>query len=244
MQMYFFCVACFRPSRADKNSLGREGANCRWCRSTSRDRSMLLNIHISFISKILRNPRRIPKIEGISDGNLMEKILKLIYRSHYTNYHYHQEPKLDITQVPSNLYSSADILSCTEVLEHVAPPVDLAFTGLRKLLKKNGTLVLSVPHSDSFGVHLEHFPEMTYTQLILDEKPRLVGMLKNGKWTEFTKLVFHGGVGFTLEYRVFSFHSLRKEILDSGFTKYRLNRNNRAFGIKWESWSRVWIIRK
>lgn len=202
---------------------------------------MLLNIHYAFFSKLLKNPRTIPNIIGISDGHLIEKILKTVYKSHYQNFHYHQEPKLDITQVPLNLYSSADIVSCTEVLEHVAPPVDLAFSGLRKLLKKNGILVLSVPHSDSSGVHLEHFPEMTNVQLILDEKPRLVGTLKDGKWKEFSNLIFHGGVGFTLEYRVFSFQSLKKEILDSGFTGYRLNRNITAFGIKWESWSRIWI---
>lgn len=204
---------------------------------------MLLNIHYAFFSKLLKNPRTIPNIIGISDGYLIEKILKTAYKSHYQNYQYHQEPKLDITQVPLNLYSSADIVSCTEVLEHVAPPVDLAFSGLRKLLRKNGTLVLSVPHSDSTGVHLEHFPEMTNAQLILDEKPRLVGILKNGKKAEFSKLIFHGGVGFTLEYRVFSFHSLKEELLDSGFTEYRLNHDIRAFGIEWESWSRVWNIR-
>jgi len=239
--MTFFCVACLRPSKTQKGTFGREGANCFWCNATSRDRAMLLNIHCAFFSKLLKNPGSVPKIIGVSDGHLIEKILKTVYKSHYQNYHYHQEPKLDITKIPLNLYSSADIVSCTEVLEHVAPPVDLAFSGLRKLLKKNGTLILSVPHSDSSGVHLEHFPEMTNEQLILDEKPRLVGMLKNGKWTEFSNLIFHGGVGFTLEYRVFSFQSLREEILNSGFTEYRLNRDIRVFGIEWESWSRVWI---
>jgi SAM-dependent methyltransferase len=241
--MIFFCVACLKPSKTRKGTFGREGANCYWCNATSRDRAMLLNIHYAFFSKLLKNRGSIPKIIGVSDGHLIEKILKTIYKSHYQNYHYHQKPQLDITKIPLNLYSSADIVSCTEVLEHVAPPVDLAFSGLRKLLKKNGTLVLSVPHSDSSGVHLEHFPEMTNVQLILDEKPRLAGTLKNGKWTEFSNLIFHGGVGFTLEYRVFSFHSLREEILNSGFIEYRLNRDSRVFGIKWESWSRVWICR-
>ena len=242
--MIFFCVACIRPSKTRKGTIGREGANCFWCNATSRDRAMLLNIHWAFLSKFLKDPRSVPKIVGVSDGQLMEKILKKIYRSNYKNYHYHQEPKLDITQVPSTLYSSADIILCTEVLEHVAPPVDLAFSGLRKLLKKNGTLVLSVPHSDSSGVHLEHFPELTNARLLLVEEPRLVGILKNGKRAEFFNLIFHGGVGSTLEYRVFLFNSLRDQLLDSGFVNFRLNRNFKALGITWEKWSRAWIIRK
>jgi hypothetical protein len=204
---------------------------------------MLLNIHYAFFSKFLKNPRSVPKFIGVSDGHLIEKILKTVCKSHYQNYHYHQEPKLDITQVPLNLFSSAGIVSSTEVLEHVAPPVDLAFSGFKKLLRKNGTLVLSVPHSDTSGVNLKHSPEMTNAQLILDEEPRLVGTLKNGKRTEFSNLIFHGGLGFTLEYRVFSFHSLREEILNSAFIEYRLNRDIRVFGNGWESWSRVWICR-
>ena len=143
--------------------------------------------------------------------------------------------------MPPNLHATADIISCTEVLEHVAPPVDLAFAGLRVLLKKNGTLVLSVPHSDGDGKHIEHFPVMTDSSLVLDNNPRLIGTLRNGERAEFNDLVFHRGVGFTLEYRVFSFLSLRKEILTAGFTNFRLNSNAKIFGITWENWSRVWI---
>jgi len=239
--MIFFCVSCLRPSKTRQGTFGREGANCLFCNATSRDRAMLLNVHWAFVSKFLKNPKHVPKIVGVSDGQLMEKILKKLYKSNYVNYHYHQEPKLDITQIPSFLHGSADIVSCTEVLEHVAPPVHMAFSGLRKILKKNGILVLSVPHSDSSGKHIERFPEMTNIELDLENTPRLIGTLKNGDLAEFTDLVFHGGVGFTLEYRVFSFHSLKEHLLNAGFTNFHLNRNQKAFGISWEKWSRVWI---
>jgi hypothetical protein len=239
--MIFFCVACLRPSKTRQGTFGREGANCFFCNATSRDRAMLLNIHWAFISKFIKNPRHVPKIIGVSDGQLMEKILKKLYGSNYANYHYHQDPLLDITQVPSDLYGSADIVSCTEVLEHVAPPVSLAFSGLRKILKEHGKLILSVPHSDSFGKHIEHFPEMTNTELLLGDNPKLIGTLKEGEQTEFTDLVFHGGVGFTLEYRIFSYHSLREQLLDAGFTRFKLNRNFKVLGIAWEKWSRVWV---
>lgn len=239
--MIFFCVACFRPSKSKTGARGREGTNCFWCKATSRDRAMLLNIHVAFVSKLLKNPKRIPKIIGVSDGQLIETILKKVYRSSYQNYHYHQAPKLDITKVPSDLHCSADIVSCTEVLEHVAPPVNLAFLGLRSLLKEKGTLVMSVPHNDASGVHVEHFPELINTELILGEKPRLIGTLSDGRRVEYSNLVFHGGIGSTLEYRVFSFRSLRTHILDAGFTKFKINRNFKVLGISWEKWSRVWI---
>ena len=242
--MIFFCVACFRPSKAREGITGREGANCFRCNATSRDRAVLFNIHLAFLSKLLRDPRCVPKIIGVSDGQLMEKVLKELYQSNYSNYQYHLEPKLDITQVPTKLYASADIVSCTEVLEHVAPPVNLAFLGLGKILKKNGTLIMSVPHSDLSGVHIEHFPELLDIELLLDEEPRLVGTLKNGEQVQFSDLVFHGGVGFTLEYRVFSFHSLRNQLLDAGFYHLKLNRNFKILGISWEKWSRIWICKK
>jgi len=241
--MIFICIACLRPSKARRGTYGREGTNCIFCNATSRDRAMLLNIHLAFISKFIKNPKHVPKIIGVSDGQLMEKILNKLYKSNYQNYHYHQEPKLDITQVPSNLYGSSDIVSCTEVLEHVEPPVHLAFSGLRKILKDNGTLVLSVPHSDSSGQHIEHFPEMSYSRLELDNEPRLIGTLKDGQRVEFNDLIFHGGVGFTLEYRVFSHHSLSQHLIDAGFVRFKLNRDFKIFGITWEKWSRVWISR-
>lgn len=241
--MIFFCTACFRPSKTLTGTFGREGANCIWCKATSRDRAMLLNIHLAFLSQFVKNPRSAPRILGVSDGLLMEKTLKKIYKSRYKNYHYHQEPRLDISRVPLDLLGSADIISCTEVLEHVSPPIRNAFLGLRSILKSKGVLVLSVPHTDHTGTHVEHFPIMKESQLLLDGSPRLIGTLEDGEKLEFTDLIFHGGVGSTLEYRVFSFNSLRQHLLDAGFPHIKQNRNWKLLGIVWENWSRVWICR-
>lgn len=98
-----------------------------------------------------------------------------------------------------------------------------------------------MPYSDGDGKHIEHFPVITDSRLVLDNNPRLIGTLRNGERAEFNNRVFHGGVGFTLEYRIFLFHSLGKEILAAGFTNFRLNRNAKIFGITWENWSRVWV---
>jgi fructose-bisphosphate aldolase class II len=57
-------------------------------------------------------------------------------------------------------------------------------------------------------------------------------------------LVFHGGAGSTLEYRVFSEDSLRCNLIASGFVNIELQKNYRIFGIVWVPWSRVWIAQK
>lgn len=245
LTMYFFCVACLRPSKVRNGILGREGSNCFFCKATSRDRAMLLNIHLTFLQKLAKNPTRIPKIIGISDGYLMEKILTRVYKTNYKNYHYHQEPKLDVTKVPANLFASADIVSCSEVLEHVAPPINTAFQGLNLVLRKAGVLILSVPHTDEFQVHVEHFPVMKESRIeVYGEVSRLRGLNSDGEYLEFNDLVFHGGEGFTLEYRIFSETSLKSFLRENYFTNIHRNRNVIFFGIKWEPWSRVWKATK
>lgn len=244
--MIFLCIACFKPSKSLEGSYGREGSNCRSCNSTSRDRAMLLAIHGSYLRKILKNPRYRPNIVGVSDGELMATALKRIYREKYQNFHYHLEPYLDITQVPLRLHSSADIISCSEVLEHVAPPVRLAFKGLFEILKPQGSLIFSVPHTLSATPHIEHFPDMLSYQLDLkaNQKPRMIANLTNGEIAVYENLVFHGGVGSTIEFRVFSESSLKTFLNDQGFKKFNKKRNVVLLGISWEPWSRVWSVRK
>lgn len=127
---------------------------------------MFLRIHKSFFSRLAKNTKAVPKIVGMSDGSLIEKTLNRIHRSKYRNHHYHYEPKLDITKVPLSLHGTADVVSSSEVLEHVVPPDHLVFTGLRQLIKKNGVFVLSLPHNNSSGKLIAHFPE-----LLLDDVP-------------------------------------------------------------------------
>lgn len=242
--MFFLCVACFSPSKSLTAFSGREGSNCVWCNATARDRAMLINIHLNFLKLLLKKPGKIPKIVGVSDGYLVEKVLKKIYRSRYTNYHYHQEPKLNISDVPRQLYEIADIISCSDVLEHVSPPIGPAFEGLKRILKAEGSLILSVPHGDSSSKHLERFPDMKSYEIIYSNDPILRVVLPDGSTEEFSNLVFHGGVGSTVEFRIFSQESLEKGLTATGFKNFRRNRNIRMFGIVWEPWSRVWIVKK
>ena len=241
----FFCSACLRPSFAPKSSIGRESFNCHWCKATSRERAIFLHIHWQYLQRKMKKPFRKLNILGVSDGHLTSTILGKIYGKNYTNYHYHLDPKLDITKVKKNLYGNADIVSCSEVLEHVEPPIQKAFDGLYKLLKVNGVLVLSVPHTDEKGVHVEHFPIMKKSQIVMqNELFVLKGEDASGASLSFKNLIFHGGIGATLEYRVFSKSSLSDHLKAAGFSDLHVNSNSKLFGITWEPWSRVWVAAK
>ena len=155
------------------------------------------------------------------------------------------EPTVDITSIRLDLQGSSDIISCSEVLEHVAPPIQKAFDGLYQLLKKDGVLILSVPHTDINGVHVEHFPVMTESRISRREGGFVLnGISVDGKLLEFEGLTFHGGIGATLEYRIFSQESLRKNLISSGFKHLVSGKNRLFFGINWEPWSRVWTAIK
>lgn len=129
-------------------------------------------------------------------------------------------------------------------MEHVQPPIELAFTGLFKLLKPGGWLILSVPHRGTDSPHEEHFPIMTNSELISEPIPRLKGIDLEGNIREFLELVFHGGAGATLEYRVFSETSLISYLEKSGFKNIKAQIDMRVFGFTWEPWSKVWIGQK
>ena len=74
--------------------------------------------------------------------------------------------------------------------------------------------------------------------------PKLAGIDLKGQALEFTNLVFHGGIGARLEYRVFSQDSLIKNLEAVGFNEIQPIQNSLFYGISWEPWSRVWIAKK
>jgi SAM-dependent methyltransferase len=189
-------------------------------------------------------PKKSLSIVGVSDGATIESAFKIHFHGKYKNFEFHKQPFLDITKVDDGLELYADIVTCSEVLEHVQPPINLAFGGLYKLLKPGGWLILSVPHRGPNASHEEHFPVMTNSKLINEPIQKLRGTDLQGNEKEFTELVFHGGSGATLEYRVFSETSLRDNLENSGFKDIKSQSNVRLIGCAWEPWSRVWTAQK
>ena len=234
----FVCPACQLPTIA-LGDFERERSVCRTCKSTARERAVAQAMRKALVLR--PNPEL---VMGVSDGKWMVKFATKLFGHRYANYHYHQEPRLDIVSPDSTLYNSADIVSCCEVLEHIEPPADRAFTGLFNVLKPGGIAVLSVPHTMAGDSHVEHFPVMTDTKLEMEPTPHWTGKTSDGQFHSFENLIFHGGLGSTLEFRMYSEDSFRAHLEAAGFKVLEMIPNDRLHGIVWGPWSRVWLAQK
>lgn len=237
-----FCVCCDRSFESD-GPLEREGTICPFCGSTSRDRYMTLAT-LGALAQLSRNVSDRPiRVIGVSDSAVLSSALRRKFGEHYRNYQFHEEPFLDLSDVAPSMYGTADIVTCSEVLEHVPNPVSGAFRGLASLLVPGGIAVVSVPHLVT-EPHEEHFPPMVGAFVDRSDPDHLayVGVDQGGTKRRFTNLVFHGGEGATLEHRVYNVASLSGELAAAGFSdNYPLMRNHPHFGASWDPWSRVWI---
>lgn len=240
--LWFLCNCCLAVRRTTLTLDLREGLVCPSCGLNSRQRAILFAAQRTSRERFFRKKNL--RIVGVSDGAPIERAFKKRFGNVYTNFEFHIEPFLDITKVDEALHSTTDIVTCSEVLEHVQPPIELAFTGLFNLLKPGGWLILSVPHRGADSPHEEHFPIMTNSELINEPILLLKGIDLEGNKREFLELVFHGGAGTTLEYRVFSETSLRDNLEKSGFKNIQAQSDLRLIGCFWEPWSRVWVAQR
>jgi len=157
----------------------------------------------------------------------------------YTNTFLHKQPYLDITSPNDTWSQKCDFVISSDVLEHVAPPVSVAFENVYKLLKPGGVFILTVPYRKE-GATIEHFPNLHEYSLREEHGRRiLLNRTKDGDLERFEQLVFHGGEGETLEMRVFSEQSLLEELRAAGFHDIRIHKEDvPTFGILWpHDWS-------
>ncbi|HUJ01415.1 MAG TPA: class I SAM-dependent methyltransferase, partial [Usitatibacter sp.] len=151
----------------------------------------------------------------VSDSELVARALAA--RVRYRNTFLHRAPVLDICDPQPADRSSCDVLVCSDVLEHVAPPVEKAFAGMRKIVRPGGFVVLTVPCSAGERT-VEHYPRL-YDYRIVERDGRrvLVNRTSDGKLEEYRDLVFHGGPGETLEMRAFAMGDLERRLAEAGF---------------------------
>lgn len=237
----FRCNICGQACLVKVSELSREAALCQACGSTMRARAIINILSIELFGASLALPdfpvRRDLTGAGMSDWD--GYALTLAEKFSYKNTFFHQEPKLDITNPDPALEGQFDFIISSDVFEHVAPPIALAFENVRKLLKPTGVLIFSVPYSKNRET-IEHFPELHDYRI--DEAEghyTLRNITRDGVLQIFEDPVFHGGAGATLEMRVFSESSLLANFAQAGFSKVKICKApDFEQGIYWEvDWS-------
>ena len=241
--LYFRCNICGGSSLTDITSLARENASCMLCGSNARLRAVIRTLSIELFGKNLALPELAvhKEITGLdmSGSDIYAGCLKEKFS--YQNTYYHQEPLLDVAAktLPSNKLESSNFVICSEVLEHVVPPVSRAFENIYKILKPGGVVILTVPYG-FIPQTIEHFPELYDFNLIrTNDGYRLRNVTEKGAVQEFDHLIFHGGPGSTLEMRIFAETELLQHLHSVGFQDIKVHRTpDFRHGIWWpEPWS-------
>ncbi len=181
---------------------------------------------------------------GMSDSPDLAR--RLEEKFDYTNTFYHQAPIFDVTQPDPRDTGRYDFILSSEVMEHVPPPVELAFETLCRLLKPEGFLIMTTPYTLD-GLTAEHFPSLyEYSLAAPGERTVLVNRRPDGVVEVFENLVFHGGHGSTLEMRLFTEPSLRSTLAEAGFGSVHFAAENWPdFGVEHaETWSLPIAARK
>ena len=218
MSATFECNICGAENQLPAEGFARDAASCAGCRSTVRLRSLLCAFSVELFNARLKVPD-FPTIKsirglGISDDGAYAPYLA--DRFDYRNTFYDREPRFDLTRPLVAEHGLYDFVLAGDVFEHVAPPVGPAFRNVLDLLKPDGFLALSVPYSLEDATR-EHCPSLKdYSLVQVGGQLALVNRTQDGDWQVFDRLVFHAGVGYTVELRIFSQADLRRLLVEAG----------------------------
>ena len=189
---------------------------------------------------------KLAAIRGIGLSDQKSYAAPLAEKFDYTNTYYDREPRLDITEPHPERHGSYDFILSSDVFEHIAVPVERAFEEACKLLKPHGVLCLTTPSSLEENT-VEHYPDLhEYSIADLAGSLVLINRKRDGTFEIRDNLRFHGGVGATLEMRLFSQKDLERKLLAAGFeTVVFQTEAAPEFGIAFEGgWSLPLVARK
>lgn len=238
----FQCNICGNYNSCLFKTLNREEPTCKICGSTVRMRSIIHILSIELFGKSI--PLwKFPKNKqisglGMSDWEIYAHTLSA--QLDYYNTYYHQEPKFDITSIPLTFEKKFDFIISSDVFEHIAPPVSIAFFNLKRILKEHGFVIFTVPYTNENENTLEHFPDLyDYKLKEIKGVKFMENITKEGIYQNFHNLIYHGGNGFTVEMRLFSRKSLENEFSFAGFSDVTFySEPYLEYGIIWkELWS-------
>ena len=217
--LHFRCNICGSKNLVMVAALQREEPSCKSCFSTVRMRGMVHSLSLALFGKSIPIPdfpeRKDIVGKGMSDWD--GYAIPLANKLSYINTFYHKQPLLDITKITPADENRLDFVLSSDVFEHIVPPVCIAFENVRKMLKKRGVFVFSVPYSLETET-VEHFPNLHKYHIETRGGQRvLLNETHAGSVEEFENLIFHGGDGETLEVRIFSECGLLKQLEEAGF---------------------------
>jgi len=194
----------------------REGGVCGTCGATWRHRAIMLALLVGLRYPLEPIAERAPdwSRRGIGISDPMEIASVLVTRVDYVNTWYDRFPKVDLTAVPDELRASLEFVTCSEVLEHVPPPVDLALRGLADILRPGGFAVLSVPRCP-VSTTTEYYPGLTQFRVVYD---RVIWVDGAGLTHLDPNPEFHQGQGQTLAFRQWNFDDLVARLNFMGFS--------------------------
>jgi SAM-dependent methyltransferase len=216
----FVCNVCGTTNCVPKRRVAREDGHCAKCECYGRLRSMMyaLTSRFSPDEPILASMTPRKQIRGIGCSDWGYTAL-LAEKFDYINTFYDEAPKLDLCDVDWSRWpaGSIDFITCTDVLEHVAPPVDRAFENIFRLLKPGGVAILTVPCSLEPATR-EHFADLHDWRIdATDDRRRvLINRRRDGTIERYDDLRFHVGIGLTLEFRLFSRRGLIETVERAG----------------------------
>lgn len=248
MTQPFRCNICGVSNRAQAADLGRENASCESCGSNVRTRGLIhaLSLELFGTSLALPDFPRVKSIRGLGLSDSNNYAARLAEKFDYRNTFFDREPRFDVTNPAEEDFGKFDFIVSSEVFEHVPPPPDNALRNAVRLLKSAGVLVMTVPYAID-SQEREHFPELHEFGLgRLGNRLVLLNKTRDGGVQVFEDIVFHGGIGHTLEMREFSEEGLTRMLADAGFTQTRFHGEDcEAFGIVWSgAWSLPITARK
>lgn len=244
----FTCNICGAGNREPEPRFDREVGSCAGCRSTVRTRAVvqMISRELFGLDIPLTQFPVVKGVRGIGISDSPDYAERLAEKFSYRNTFYHKEPAFDIVNVPESEWGSYDFLISSEVFEHIAPPVEIAFRNAFRLLKPHGLFFFTVPYTLEEAT-TEHFPDLhDYGIARLNGGHVLVNRTRDGRLEVFDNLVFHGGGGETLEIRRFTENDLRRHFRDAGFRELEIyGRAYPRFGIlRTENWSLPMTARK
>jgi SAM-dependent methyltransferase len=212
----FICNICGEHNHVE--NFATEPASCP-CGSNVRMRALvhLLSMEMFNRTLILAEFPRLKAVRGLGMSDQPCYARLLAEKFDYTNTYYDREPRFDFMERHPERYGTYDFIVSSDVIEHIAPPVERALEECCLLLKPHGFLLVTVYCNPGDSLR-EHFPDLNQYRIVqVGGRDVLVNRRSDGSLDVRENLVFHGGSGATLEMREFGITSLTDKLTASGF---------------------------